>query len=82
MSIIQRILYNLSMGINIDLRTILLNECKTIKALAAMAGKKCGQEIDPDSISQKLNRGTMKYDEAKFYGEVLGYDLQFVKKKE
>jgi len=69
------------MGINEDLRIILLKECKTIKALAEMAGKVAGKEIDPDSISQKLNRGTMKYDEAQFYGDVLGYDLTFIKRK-
>lgn len=81
MSILKIILYNYCMGINVDLRTILLKECKTIKALAELASEQCGHKIDPDSISQKLNRGTMQYDEAKFYGEVLGYDLQFVKKQ-
>lgn len=69
------------MGINIDLRTLLLKECKTIKSLAELASERTGHYIDPDSISQKLNRGTMKYDEAQFYGDVLGYDLQFVKRR-
>ena len=42
------------MGINIDLRTLLLKECKTIKSLVEFASERSGNYIDPDSISQKL----------------------------
>lgn len=69
------------MGINEDLRILLLKECSTIKVLAQKASKTAGKTITADSISRKLNSGTMKYDEAKFLGGVLGYDLEFVKRK-
>lgn len=69
------------MGINEDLRIILLKERITIKVLAQKASQISGNTISADSISRKLNNGTMKYDEAKFLFEVLGYDLGFTKRK-
>ncbi len=69
------------MGINEDLRVLLLKEFTTIKDLAKKASEVSGKTVTPDSISAKLLRGTMKYDEAKFLGEVLGYDLEFIKRK-
>lgn len=68
------------MGINEDLRIILLKECLTIKALAEKANKISNKKYTADSISQKLNNGTMKYNEAQFLGDVLGYKLEFIKK--
>lgn len=70
-----------TMGINEDLRVLLLKEFTTIKDLAKKASEVSGKTIAPDSISAKLLRGTMKYDEAKFLGGILGYDLEFVKRK-
>lgn len=69
------------MGINEDLRVILLKECITIKKLAEKASQKSSKQIKPESIVRKLNNGTMQYDEAQFYGDVLGYDLKFVKRQ-
>ena len=68
------------MGINEDLRIILLKECMTIKSLADKATEHSKKKITADSISQKLNKGTMKYNEAQFLGDILGYKLEFVKK--
>lgn len=69
------------MGINEDFRILLLKEALTIKELANRASKISGKRINPDSISAKLLRGTMKYDEAKFYADILGYDLGFTRRK-
>lgn len=71
---------NKFMGINEDLRIVLLKECMTLKSLADKATKHSKKKITADSISQKLNKGTMKYNEAQFLGEILGYKLEFVKK--
>ncbi|HIS83572.1 hypothetical protein KID03_02325 [bacterium] len=68
------------MSINEDLRVLLLKECLTIKALAKKANEVSSKKFTADGISQKLNKGTMKYDEAQFLGDVLGYKLEFVKK--
>ncbi len=65
------------MGINKDLRILLVNEAKTIKKFAEMASASSGKPYTADGISQKLNKGTMKYDEAQFLAGVLGYEIQF-----
>lgn len=72
-------MYNCFMSINKDLRHLLLNEAKTIKQLAEMANEVSGKKFSADGISQKLNKGTMKYDEAKFLAHVLGYEIEFKK---
>lgn len=69
------------MGINKDLRILLLNEAATIKKLAEMANKVSDKKFTADGISQKLNKGTMKYDEAQFLAKVLGYEIEFKKIK-
>lgn len=68
------------MGINEDLRILLVKECMTIKKLAEKANKISGDKFTADGISQKLNKGTMKYDEAKFLAGVLGYEIEFKRK--
>lgn len=67
------------MGINKDLRILLVNEAKTIKKLAEMASACSGKKYTADGISQKLNKGTMKYDEVQFLAGVLGYEIEFKK---
>ena len=69
------------MGINKDLRILLLNEAVTIKKLAEMANKVSDKKYSADGISQKLNKGTMKYDEVQFLAGVLGYEIEFKKIK-
>lgn len=69
------------MGINKDLRVLLLNEAKTIKQLSEMANKVSNKKYTADGISQKLNKGTMKYDEVQFLAGVLGYEIEFKKIK-
>ncbi len=69
------------MGINKDLRILLLNEAKTIKQLSEMANKISDKKYTADGISQKLNKGTMKYDEVQFLAGVLGYEIEFKKVK-
>ncbi len=67
------------MGANKDLRKLLLEEKKTIKQLADMASKASNKKISQYSISQKLNRDSMKYDEVQFLAGVLGYEIEFKK---
>lgn len=69
------------MSANKDLRKLLLEENKTIKQLADMASQIAGESITQYSISQKLNRNSMKYDEVQFLAGVLGYEIEFKKIK-
>ena len=69
------------MSANKDIRKLLLEENKTIKQLADMASQIAGKSITQYSISQKLNRNSMKYDEVQFLAGVLGYEIEFKKIK-
>lgn len=69
------------MSANKDIRKLLLEENKTIKQLADMASQIAGKSITQYSISQKLNRNSMKYDEVQFLAGVLGYEIDFKKIK-
>lgn len=69
------------MGVNEDLRILLVKECMTIKNLAEKASKVADKKFTADSISQKLNKGTMKYDEVQFLAKVMGYEIEFKKIK-
>lgn len=69
------------MSANKDIRKLLLEENKTIKQLADMASQIAGKSITQYSISQKLNRNSMKYDEVQFLAGVLGYKIEFKKIK-
>lgn len=69
------------MSANKDLRKLLLEENKTIKQLADIASQIAGKSITQYSISQKLNRNSMKYDEVQFLAGVLGYEIEFKKIK-
>lgn len=46
-----------------------------------MASQIAGKSITQYSISQKLNRNSMKYDEVQFLAGVLGYEIEFKKIK-
>ena len=39
----------------------------------------CGNAITTSNISRKLLRKTLKYEEAKLIGEILGYELKFIR---
>ena len=43
--------------------------------------EKTGKHYSQSNISQKLMRKTLKYEEAKIIGEILGYELKFIRVK-
>ncbi|MGN0015013.1 MAG: hypothetical protein ACI37T_06300 [Candidatus Gastranaerophilaceae bacterium] len=43
--------------------------------------ERTGKNYSSANISQKLSRKTLKYEEAKLIGEILGYKLEFIKTK-
>ena len=46
-----------------------------------MANKISDKKYTADGISQKLNKGTMKYDEVQFLAGILGYEIELKKIK-
>ena len=65
-----------------QIKTLLAQEDIKLKDLAAMIAEKTGKKCAPDSLSQKLRRGSLTYNETLIIAELLGYEIAFLKKKE
>lgn len=62
-----------------QVKTLLAQEGVKLKELAAMISDKTGEVCSANSLSQKLRRGTLSYNEALMIAEILGYRIDFVK---
>ena len=60
---------------------LLLENDVSITYIAQEMSKLTSKNISRSNISQKLTRGTLKYEEALLIGQILGYDLKFVRVK-
>lgn len=65
------------MSVSEDLRILLVKEKMTITELAKLASERSGNKYTVFGISQKLARNSIKYDEMKFFANVLGYNIKF-----
>lgn len=68
------------MGVREDIRTIIVQSNWTITEVAKEMSNITGKNYSRSNISQKLTRKTLKYEEAMLIGQILGYDLKFIKK--
>ncbi len=68
------------MGVREDIKTLLVQSNVSITEIAAEMTRITGKVYSRDNISKKLIRKTLKYEEAKLIGEILGYELKFIKK--
>ena len=62
-----------------QIKTLLAQEGLKIKDLSELITQKTGKPYSAGAISQKLNRGTMTYNEAINIAELLGYKVSFTK---
>ena len=69
------------MSVRTDIKTILAENDISITKLAKLLSNETGKHYSQSNISQKLMRNTLKYEEAKIIGKLLGYDLKFVRTK-
>ncbi len=68
------------MTVRKDIKVLLAESNVKLKDLAVEMSKKIGKKITADNISQKLRKGTLRYDDAMIIGDILGYDLKFIKR--
>ena len=68
------------MSVRKDIKVLLAENNVKLKDLAFEMSEKVGKKITADNISQKLRKGTLRYDDAMIIGDILGYDLKFVKR--
>ncbi|MBQ4114321.1 hypothetical protein IJD34_02835 [bacterium] len=62
-----------------QVKTLLAQEDLKLKELAELITNKTGQKCSPDSLSHKLRRGSMTYNEVLMITELLGYRISFTK---
>ena len=67
------------MTIREDIKILLVKERITLTELANILKEKTGKDYTVYGLSQKLQRSSMKYDEAQIIAETLGYKLKFEK---
>ena len=58
-----------------QLKILLLKENLTIKQFAPLLSKQTNRHYTPQSISNKLLRGTLRYDEFEDIAKFLGYEI-------
>ncbi len=68
------------MTVRKDIKVLLAESNVKLKDLAVEMSEKIGKKITADNISQKLRKGTLRYDDAMIIGDILGYDLKFIKR--
>lgn len=77
-------IYNFSMDLlaREQIKILLAQEKLNQKELAAMITEKTGKICLPNSLSQKMRRGTLSYNEMLTIAKILGYKIEFKKVEE
>ena len=70
----------MKLRIHEQIKVLLAQEKLKLKDLAVMLSNKTGKTYSPDSISQKLRRGSLSYNETLDIADLLGYDIVFIKR--
>ena len=70
------------MSIKIKLKKLFIDEGIKIKEVAQLLSEKQNKNVLPNSLSQKINRSTIKFDEVEKILELLNYEIIFQKKKD
>ena len=63
-----------------DIKILLLKNHMTLTELASRMSKFFNKPYSQSGLSQKLTRGTLRYDELTVICEILGYDLEYKKR--
>lgn len=67
------------MSVREDIKILLVKECTTLTAIAKKLSDKLDKNVTVDGLSQKLRKGSMRYDDVKLIAEILGYKIKFEK---
>lgn len=62
-----------------DIKILLLKNHMTLKKLAEKMGEITGKKMLPSSLSQKLSKGTLRYNELKIICNILDYTIEYKK---
>ena len=74
--------YTMKLLIKEQVKTLLAQEGIKLKELAEMISEKNNEKCSANSLSQKLRRGTLSYNEAIMIFELLGYEISLTRKED
>jgi hypothetical protein len=74
-----RVKKGIKMSVREHIKMLLVKEYMTLTDLAKLASEVSNKTITLDSISRKLQKETMKFNEAEFLAKVMGYKIKFEK---
>ncbi|MBQ6516471.1 hypothetical protein IJI31_04760 [bacterium] len=63
-----------------QIKIMMLKEHLTAKQLAEMLAKKTGKHYTHQSLLHKISLSSLRYDEIETVADILGYEIQIVKK--
>lgn len=69
------------MTVREDLKILTIKENITLTAVAKILSDKLNKNISADNLSQKLRKGTLRYNDVKIIAEALGYEIKFEKRR-
>lgn len=64
-----------------QIKHLLLEEDVTGKQLAALLSQRFNKNFSPESLSHKLSRGSVLYNEMVTIADILGYDIKFIRRE-
>ena len=68
------------MTVKEDIKSLLAKESCTITDMAKKLTEKTDKKYTLKTLSQKLTNGTLRYEEYKNIVEILGYEINLIKK--
>lgn len=77
-----QVLYYKGMGIKEDIKSVLAKEAQTMTDVACKLYKSKNKRAAMSNLSQKLGNETIKFTEVKAIMDLLGYDIEFKKRKQ
>ncbi len=69
------------MSVREDIKVLLAREDWRLSEIAKEMTNITKKNYSGQNLSQKMTRKTLKYEEAKLIGDILGYDLTFIKRQ-
>lgn len=76
-----QIVYYAFMGIREEIKILITKEAKTLTEIASKIYSNKDKRKAVNSLSQKLRLETIKYKEVRQIADILGYDIEFKKRK-
>lgn len=67
--------------IKIKIKKLLLDNGISLKELAAKMTQRLGKNCSDSNLSKKLKNETITYKDMELIGDILGYDLEFLRRK-